>query len=882
MKRIVSKSFAVAFGTIMIFFSLNAQDPAHLQVYKNSCSGGNEWTGWAALSQPFFYYDFAAPFSMAEVIVTDNPYGGSYYQGYTFSNGNFCNQWPYALPTGRYTWNVRVYYNAGAPIGWTWSHQTWGSEFDVDVTPPNAPVVTDNDCGGSHTGWPAWINHTSPYFTWDNPGDAGSGVSYYQVSVNGGGWSTVSTLWHPTYEGRTFFEFRSVDGAGNASSSYVLYVRTDNTAPPAPSATEMHCLPHGIWTAHTSPSFFWSPVFDAGELTGNGSGINRYEVSVNEGSWNSLGMVFSWEPTYSTGQYTFKFRAVDNVGLAGGQDIISGIYIDDSPPDPPVVTENHCGGSTSENPPWSAHTSPNFTWSIPYDAGSGILPTGFRVSVNSGEWSSVVNGWHPVYTNGSYTFDFQSIDRVGHTSTSCRLYVRIHEPVKIHVRQNASGNNNGTSWTDAFTDLQSALSAALPYDTICVATGTYKPSVDKTGNSSPSDPRTKTFLLVTNVQVLGGFAGNETRIKDRNPAANITILSGDINAQGDNSDNSYSVIRSASNSNLDGFTITGGNGNVSTSTDTYLGGGIANDHTSYVRIKDCIFKNNFANCGGAAGNYFCGDSIIFRNCKFLQNAGINGGAIGSWDTRAYVTNCIFAGNSTSTANSYGAAIFSWGALSTPLITNCTVYNNIDESSRGAIHDRAAASTVTNCIIWGNNTNDIVSSSGGACSLTYSCIEQSGYAGSNGNISINPEFIDAPNGDFHLTSSSPCIDAGDGTIAPKLDLDGNVRIDYPEVVNTGTGDPVYTDMGVFECLYTVSINDRGNALLKVYPNPGEGKIRISGEAVRQIDVLNIYGMTICSLFDNLTGEINLGHLPAGVYLLKIKTDKITAYRKIIIK
>lgn len=328
------------FGLLIVFtgHKLNAQGPAHLQVYKSSCNPGVEWSGWVNQSRPFFYYDFMAPFVTSEVTVTNVPYGGTYTQVYSFNSSNYCNQWTETLPlaTGRYVWNVRVYFNAGGPIGWTWSQTTWGTDFYVDVTPPNPPVVTDNDCGGNNSGWPLWTIHTSPYFTWSNPGDVGSGVSFYQVSVNGGGWTTVDSYWHPTYEGHVIFDFRSVDYASIPSSPYRIYVRIDNTPPPAPSVNETDCLPHGIWTDHTSPYFIWTPVFDAGFPT-DGSGINRYEVSVNEGGWSSVSP--PWHPTYGTGQYTFKFRSIDNVGLDSGEESISGIYIDDTPPDPPVVTE---------------------------------------------------------------------------------------------------------------------------------------------------------------------------------------------------------------------------------------------------------------------------------------------------------------------------------------------------------------------------------------------------------------------------------------------------------------------------------------------------------------------------------------------------------------
>ena len=49
-------------------------------------------------------------------------------------------------------------------------------------------------------------------------------------------------------------------------------------------------------------------------------------------------------------------------------------------------------------------------------------------------------------------------------------------------------------------------------------------------------------VLAEGVEVYGGFAGTETLLSERNPAANITILSGDIGTLGDPSDNCYHVV----------------------------------------------------------------------------------------------------------------------------------------------------------------------------------------------------------------------------------------------------------------------------------------------------------------------------------------------------
>src|SRR5437867_4288640 len=70
----------------------------------------------------------------------------------------------------------------------------------------------------------------------------------------------------------------------------------------------------------------------------------------------------------------------------------------------------------------------------------------------------------------------------------------------LYVKQNTSGANNGTSWANAYTDLQSALAVASSGDEVWVAAGTYKP-----GNI-----RDATFSPKNGVAMYGGFDGTET------------------------------------------------------------------------------------------------------------------------------------------------------------------------------------------------------------------------------------------------------------------------------------------------------------------------------------------------------------------------------------
>ncbi|MEM6298236.1 MAG: hypothetical protein AAF740_06050, partial [Bacteroidota bacterium] len=101
-----------------------------------------------------------------------------------------------------------------------------------------------------------------------------------------------------------------------------------------------------------------------------------------------------------------------------------------------------------------------------------------------------------------------------------------------------SGSGSGTSFSDAFGDLEQALSVATAGDKIYVATGTYKPSQQynsNTGATSTANVRLRTFKIPDGVEVYGSFSGAESGTIDqsvldgRNFTANETILSGDFN-----------------------------------------------------------------------------------------------------------------------------------------------------------------------------------------------------------------------------------------------------------------------------------------------------------------------------------------------------------------
>ena len=125
----------------------------------------------------------------------------------------------------------------------------------------------------------------------------------------------------------------------------------------------------------------------------------------------------------------------------------------------------------------------------------------------------------------------------------------------IHVRAEAQGVEDGTSWRDAYRDLQAALASAATGDQIRVASGTYRPT--------DGSERTASFVLLEGVTVLGGYAGAGADPDLRDPLLHPTILSGNIGDPESADDDSHHVLTAGPDvgptSVLDGFVVERGN-----------------------------------------------------------------------------------------------------------------------------------------------------------------------------------------------------------------------------------------------------------------------------------------------------------------------------------
>jgi len=271
----------------------------------------------------------------------------------------YCISFP--LSTGNsWYFHIRTRDNAGR---WASSGVHVGP-FYIDTAVPNTPSLSESHCGSS------WTLHNSPYFTWNNPGDTGSGVSYYQASINDGAPFTVSTPYHPTWSDGTYrFKVRAIDGAGNPGYwSNIITVKIDATAP----AGSIIINSGATYTTSTSVTLTLSAV------DGSGSGV-VYMCFSNDGSswssWEYYGSSKSWALTSGDGIKTVYVRYKDYVGLESSV-ASDAIMLDAQPPSSITLSSPPSGAETSNN-------KPTFTWNPATDATSGIASYTFQIDTST-------------------------------------------------------------------------------------------------------------------------------------------------------------------------------------------------------------------------------------------------------------------------------------------------------------------------------------------------------------------------------------------------------------------------------------------------------------------------------------------------------------------
>jgi len=257
-----------------------------------------------------------------------------------------------------------------------------------------------------------------------------------------------------------------------------------------------------------------------------------------------------------------------------------------------------------------------------------------------------------------------------------------------YVDASATGANDGSSWENAFTELQNALDlfAGQPAidEAIWIAAGEYKPVGGIIADTS------STFLVEADVDIYGGFAGTESALEERDTEANVTILSGDLNGDDGSSidsllrlDNSRHVMLISSELNktitIDGITFTGGNTSDNPDAEFIQRAGGAIMSFSPINVNNCIFTNNFGRSGASIA--------------------IDGATNPNAISKMIISNCVFDENEAS-AQSAGVVLYEMLDVE---ILNCTFTNNV--TNRGCLYPNTCGTVLVKDCLFEDNTNE---------------------------------------------------------------------------------------------------------------------------------------------------------------------------------
>jgi len=281
---------------------------------------------------------------------------------------------------------------------------------------------------------------------------------------------------------------------------------------------------------------------------------------------------------------------------------------------------------------------------------------------------------------------------------------------RVYVSDSATGLNNGTSWTDAFTSLQDGLDAACTGAEIWVSKGTYYPSESVNSNELTSEKFS--FHWKRSSKIYGGFEVGDTSLEQRDWIQNETVLSG---AVPDSAEHCLHVLVAAKLSRLailDGFTLTKGDAKgvdvqefLEYKYSSGIGGGMV-IFESFPYVKNVRFiDNNASNIGGGMVNFQ--SFPILTNVDFMDNKAINlgGGMANASGSNPRLTDVTFLSN---TARN-GGGMYNFSA--SPRLVKVTFLKNTATFLGGGMFNRASSSPwITNVIF---SSNEAVQG-GGIC------------------------------------------------------------------------------------------------------------------------------------------------------------------------
>lgn len=324
----------------------------------------------------------------------------------------------------------------------------------------------------------------------------------------------------------------------------------------------------------------------------------------------------------------------------------------------------------------------------------------------------------------------------------------------------------------------------------------YRPSISGTGGGAKFYGYAVIQDSTVRVNYANGDAGG-INISGGGLISNCLIIGNTANAAGARGGGVYvdvGTLQVSGSSILSNYAGTDGGGIwfqgatvisncvISGNTGGSTGGGINFGHSGS-RVLNCEISRNSSGRGGGVRFQAIGATNLV-NCVIKENtvlgsdggAGIHAEFAGGSASYEIARNCLIVRNS-SASNAGGV----WKKTTLGSLVSCTIANNYAGFVGGMYNNSSSAHK--NCIIYGNtgsaaSDNDIYNVATAYTNDFYNCDIGVLQNPAQGNIAVNPQFVNTSTTNFRLQASSLCINAGTNLpwMNGAVDLDGRNRID----------------------------------------------------------------------------------------------------------
>ncbi len=307
---------------------------------------------------------------------------------------------------------------------------------------------------------------------------------------------------------------------------------------------------------------------------------------------------------------------------------------------------------------------------------------------------------------------------------------------RIYVDVGIANAGDGKSWKTAYKGLRPALQAATRGTEVWLAKGTYV--------GTP-------YAIPAGVKVFGGFESGDTRLSQRYPIVNVTILDGQDRQR---------VLTAGNGAVIDGVIVQRGRAKGQG------GGGMLVVGTSPT-VRNCIFRNNNITAGRGSALHTTTDSNNVAGNVRLQNTIFVGNGTGT-----SVGHVIDFTSSRGTLINITVDSNHENGLHFQLGSSVAIYNSCfsNNTGRGICHISANDTpTLENNLFW-NNTKGLYHYRG----KDYKTIKDvNALTYAKNNITGDPKFVGS--GNYSPLPLSPLIDAGRELAGlPLTDSMGNSR------------------------------------------------------------------------------------------------------------